>query len=90
MSKRPQTRTIDLSLEEARFVDAKVASGAYASTSDVVCDALEALAERDARLDEWLTRDVASVYDQMKSQPQTAIPAEEVFAGLRARRRASS
>jgi antitoxin ParD1/3/4 len=44
---------------------------------------LRALQERDA-IERWLNEEVVPVYDAMKADPKRGIPAEEVFAALRA------
>lgn len=80
-------RTFSLPAEHAKFIDAKVASGAYASGSEVVRAGLRALEERDAAVERWLRQEVAPTFDAMKSDPARAIPAKQVFAGLKARRR---
>lgn len=43
------TVTVSLSAELAEFVDSKVASGEFASQSDVLAEALKLLQQRDAR-----------------------------------------
>lgn len=78
-------RTFSLPPEHAEFIDSKVASGAYASGSEVVRAGLRALQERDAAVERWLREDVAPVYDAMKSDPTRGIPARQVFAGIKAR-----
>jgi antitoxin ParD1/3/4 len=77
-------RTFSLPDEQAKFIDKQVASGTYASGSEVVRAGLRALQERNAAVDRWLTEDVVPVYDAMKSDPKRGIPAEEVFAAIRA------
>jgi antitoxin ParD1/3/4 len=47
-----QKRTISLPAEQASYIDAQVAAGAYASASEVVRAGLRALQERDA-LGRW-------------------------------------
>ena len=42
-----ETRTVRLSKEHAAFIDALVSSGAYASTSEVLCAALQLLAHEE-------------------------------------------
>ena len=77
-------RTFSLPAEHAKFIDTQVASGAYASGSEVVRAGLRALQERDAAADRWLRDEVAPVYDAMKKNPQRAIPADQFFATIQA------
>ena len=78
-------RTFSLPAEHAKFIDAKVASGDYASGSEVVRAGLRALQERDAAVERWLNEEVGPAYDAMKKDPSRGIPAEEVFSTIRAR-----
>jgi antitoxin ParD1/3/4 len=78
-------RTFSLPAEQAKFIDAQVKSGTYASGSEVVRAGLRALQERDAAVERWLKEEVAPVYDAIKAHPEQAIPAEKVFAAVRAR-----
>lgn len=82
-------RTISLPDEHAEFIDAKVASGDYASASEVVRAGLRALQERDAAIERWLREEVVPTYEHMKANPESWIPAEEVFRRLRERNRLS-
>jgi antitoxin ParD1/3/4 len=79
-----QKRTFSLPAKQAKFIDTQVRAGAYASASEVVRAGLRALQERDAAVEEWLRSEVAPVYDAMKADPTRGIPAERVFADLRA------
>jgi antitoxin ParD1/3/4 len=78
-------RTFSLPAKQAKFIDKQVASGAYASASEVVRAGLRALQERDAAVDRWLNEEVAPVYDAMTADPQRALSANKVFAAVRAR-----
>jgi antitoxin ParD1/3/4 len=78
-------RTFSLPTEHADFIDAQVASGAYASGSEVVRAGLRALQERDAAVERWLREEVSPVYDAMKQNPSRGIPAAKVFSRIRAR-----
>lgn len=80
----PETRnrSFTLSSQHAEYIDAKVASGAYASASDVVRAGLLALQERDAEIEQWLVNEVAPVDDAMKADPSRAIAAKTVFSNL--------
>jgi antitoxin ParD1/3/4 len=80
-----EKRTVSLPAEHAAFIDQKVASGAYASTSEVVRAGLRALKERDEAVERWLRDEVAPAYDAMAADPDQGIPAETVFAEIRGR-----
>ena len=77
-------RTFSLPAKHAKFIDAKVASGDYASGSEVVRAGLRALQERDAAVERWLREEVGPTYDAMKQDPSRAIPATRVFARIKA------
>ena len=83
-------RTISLPEEQSTFIDAKVASGDYGSASEVVRAGLRALQERDAAIERWLREEVVPTYERMKANPESGIPAEQVFAELRVRNRRSA
>lgn len=78
-------RTFSLAEEQAEYIDAKVASGDYASASEVVRDGLRALRERDAAVERWLREEVAPEYDAMMADPSRGIPIDQAFAEIRAR-----
>ncbi|MGA2126044.1 MAG: type II toxin-antitoxin system ParD family antitoxin [Xanthobacteraceae bacterium] len=59
----------------------RVKSGAFSSASEVVRAALRALDREDAALDDYLRRKVEAAL----ADPRPSIPAEKVFARLRAR-----
>ena len=69
-----------LPAEQAGYIDTLVASGSYASGSEVVRAGLRALQERDAAVENWQREEVIGVCDAMKSDPGRAIPVEQVFA----------
>lgn len=77
-------RTFSLPAEHARFIDSKVASGDYASGSEVVRAGLRALQERDAAVERWLKEEVGPAYDAIKEDPSRGIPLEKAFAAVRA------
>jgi putative addiction module CopG family antidote len=68
----------------AAMVKAKVASGEYATESEVIRDGLRTLQARDAAIESWLRSEVAKSYDEYAGDPSIGIPAEEVMARLRA------
>ena len=76
--------TVTLPHELAAMVKAKVASGEYASESEVIRDGLRTLQARDAALENWLRGEVAKSYDEFAADPSIGIPAGEVMVRLRA------
>ena len=78
-------RTVSLPAEHSAFIEAKVASGDYASACVVVRAGLGALEERDAAVVRWLRDEVTPAYDAMKTDPSRGIAAEQVFSEVRAR-----
>jgi antitoxin ParD1/3/4 len=86
-----QPLTVTLPHDMAAMVKAKVASGEYATESEVVRDGLRALQARDAALEAWLRGEVAKSWDEFSADPSIGIPADEMIGRLRAsyRKRAS-
>ncbi len=80
-----EKRTVSLPAEQAAFIDAQVASGAFASASEVVRAGLRALQERDAAVERWLRDEVAPTYDAMKADPTRALSGDEVLQRIRRR-----
>ena len=80
-----EKRTVKIPAEHTAFIDAKVASGAYASTSEVVSAGLSALREREETVEHWLRDAVTPAYDAISADPQRGIAAETVFAEIRSR-----
>jgi antitoxin ParD1/3/4 len=82
---RVSKRTFSLAAEQAKYIDAKVDSGAYASGSEVIRAGLRALQERDAAFERWLREEAVPTYEATKADPSSRIPAKAVFAEARAR-----
>jgi len=66
----------------AERIRAKVASGAYASESEVIGESLLALEAQEADIERWLKETVAPTYDRIKSGEEALILIDEVFDGL--------
>jgi antitoxin ParD1/3/4 len=82
-----QQFSITLPNELAELVRSKVASGEYATDSEVVRDGLRTLAARDRVIETWLREEVAPAYDALKADPSRAIGANDVRAALAAKRK---
>lgn len=82
-----QQFSITLPNEMAEAVRAKVATGEYATESEVIRDGLRVLLARDQAVDNWLRKEVATAYDALKAEPSRAIGADEIKARLAARYR---
>lgn len=78
MARKSRPITITLGELQER-VDARVRSGAYASTSEVIRAAVRALDREDAALDEWMRQRI----DEAWTDPRPNVPAREVFERLR-------
>ena len=81
--------TITLPAELAQLVRAKVASGEYASESDVIEDGLRSLAEQDAApddpvLERWLRQEVVPTLEALDADPARAVSLEEAQRRLHA------
>ena len=79
-----QQFSVTLPNDMAQMVRTKVASGEYASESEVIRDGLRALQARDKALEHWLRTEVAAAYDELKADPSKGRTAEQVLASLRA------
>ena len=77
-------RTVSLPQEHAAYIDRLVASGAFASASEVVRAGLRALQERDQAVERWLREKVAPAHDAMTADPARRLPAQAVFNDIRA------
>lgn len=77
-----EKRTISLSVEQASYIDSLVASGGYATASDVVHAGLQALQGRDATVERWLREEVVPTYDAMRANPARGVSASQVTAAL--------
>jgi Arc/MetJ-type ribon-helix-helix transcriptional regulator len=62
----------------ASLVKAKVASGDYATESEVIRDGLRVLMARDRVMEQWLQTQVGPAYDALKADPSRALPIAEV------------
>ena len=85
-----QQFSITLSNTLADAVRARVASGEYASESEVIRDGLRALMARDRAVEAWLTERVAPAYDALAADPSRAVSVDHVRARLAAEHKRST
>ena len=77
-----QQFSITLPNDMAETVRAKVASGQYATESEVIRDGLRTLVARDRAVEAWLRTEVAAAHDALKVSRSRAVPASKVRARL--------
>jgi antitoxin ParD1/3/4 len=83
-----QSLSITLPHEMAQMVKQKVASGEYATESEVIRDGLRSLQARDAALEKWLHEEAAKSYDEYKADPSIGIEGAELKRQLKAHHQA--
>lgn len=74
--------SVTLPNEMAKEIADKVASGEYASESEVIRDGLRALKARDRAIEQWLSGEASEIYDRMKADPARARSSADVRASL--------
>lgn len=79
-----QQFSVTLPNEMAAQVRARVASGDYASESEVIREGLRALQARERALEAWLHGDVAKAYDAVRADPARGRSTQDVRAALAA------
>jgi putative addiction module CopG family antidote len=79
-----QQLSITLPNEMADLIRAKVATGEYATESEVIRDGLRALLARDRAVEGWLREQVAPAYDALKTDPSRAVSVDDVRSRLSA------
>lgn len=75
-------RTFSLTEEQAKFIDAAVERGEYASGSEVVRDGLRGMQEDAAAIERWLNEEVVPTLKKLDEDPSRARPIDEVFDEL--------
>ena len=73
-----QQFSITLPTEMASLVKSKVASGDYATESEVIRDGLRVLMARDRAMEHWLHSQVGPAHDALQADPSRALPISEV------------
>ena len=81
-----QQFSITLPNEMADMVKAKVASGEYATESEVIRDGLRTLVARDKAVEAWLRDQVVPAAVALQSDPSRGIPIHQVRERLTQKR----
>ncbi len=77
-----QQFSVTLPNEMAAEVRARVASGEYASESEVIRDGLRALQARERAVDYWLRNEALPAYDAYEADPEQGVSLDELRAGI--------
>ena len=77
-----QQFSVTLPNEMAALVRTKVASGEYASESEVIREGLRALNARERAMDDWLRQQALPSYDAYRADPSRGIALEDVRASI--------
>ena len=85
-----QQFSITLPTEIAGLVKSKVASGDYATESEVIRDGLRVLMARDRAMEHWLQTQVGPAHDALKTDPSRAVPIAQVRKRLAAVHRSTT
>lgn len=79
-----QQLSITLPNEMAKAVKSKVASGEYATESEVIRDGLRVLMARDRAVENWLQEQIGPAYDALKADSSRAVGVDQLRARLAA------
>ena len=77
-----QQLSITLPNEMAEIIKSKVASGEYASESEVIRDGIRTLIAHDRAVEAWLHDQVGPAFDRLKADPARARSISQVRASL--------
>ncbi len=77
-----QQLSITLPKDMADAIKSKVASGEYASESEVIRDGLRVLMARDRAVESWLRDQVGPAFDAIQADPSRAVTMDQVRARL--------
>lgn len=74
--------SITLPNNMAEALKERVASGAYASESEVIRDGLRALFAREDAIEKWLRTEVVASVEELSADPSRAVSSEDMRAEL--------
>ena len=85
-----QQFSITMPIEMAEVVKSKVATGEYATESELIRDGLRVLIARDRVVENWLKTQVGAAYDALKADSSRAINVAQVRARLASEHKAAT
>lgn len=75
---------ITLSKHDESFIERQLESGRYSSASQVVGDALRLLEQHEEARERWLLDEIPSRYEELRRNPEKAVPYEQARARFEA------
>ena len=81
---------ITLPNEMVGQVKLMVATGVYATESEVFRDGLRALMARERAMERWLNEQVGPTYDALKADPSRAVSTDQIRARIAAEHQATA
>jgi len=81
------TLQVTLPQESLDFVQSKVASGEFASESEVIREGIAALQDKDAGFEAWAREVAVPAYERLLANPSRGIPLDQIRANLESRLR---
>jgi antitoxin ParD1/3/4 len=78
-----QQMSITLPNEMAAQIKARVASGEYASESEVIREGLRALLARDQAVEKWLQEQVVPAWNALKNGESKSVSGKDIRARLK-------
>ena len=85
-----QQFSITLPNEMAGLVKTMVATGVYATESEVFRDGLRALMARERAMERWLHEQVGPAHDALKADPSRAVSGDKMRARIAAEHKAAT
>ncbi|HMQ57398.1 MAG TPA: type II toxin-antitoxin system ParD family antitoxin [Rhizobiaceae bacterium] len=82
--------TLELTQDVADAIDRKLASGEYASASEIVGEGIGALMDRDEAVERWLREEVVAGHAEYLADQANTIDIDDILPRLMARRAAAA
>jgi putative addiction module CopG family antidote len=75
--------TVELQPEDDAYVARKVELGAFRSAEEAVSAGIQALREREERLERLIREEVLPAHDRLLAHPETGRTSDQVMSGIR-------